>query len=201
MELVMPDEQNEPERRARGRPRNQTRETTRGGAREDFIGRGGEALTRSRKGGTDPFHVPSEIVPEGWSYQWNAVTIYNNPDLLIGQQMQMYENGWRPVPAERHPGRYVPVNKTGDIIRDGMRLEERPIGMTKQAKNEETAAAMQQMRDRDESLMGSKANVRGAMKNGFEMNSGRYRGTGGSLKMSIDPGVDIPAPSHKTTDE
>jgi hypothetical protein len=199
MELIMSEEQDTPERRPRGRPRNQTRETTRGeGA---FIGRGGETLTRSRKGGIDPYHVPSEIVPEGWSYQWNAVTIYNNPDLLVGQQMQMSENGWRPVPAERHPGRYVPFNKTGDIVRDGMRLEERPIGMTEQARAEEVAAAMQQMRDRDESLMGSKANVRGAMKNGFEMNPGRYRGTGGSLRMSIDPGVDIPAPSHKTVDK
>ena len=195
----MVDEQEmELERRPRGRPRGQTREATREGG---FVGRDGKTLIRSRKGGIDPFHVPPEIVPKGWSYQWNSVTIYNNPDLLVGQQMQMYENGWRPVPAERHPGRYVPSTKTGDILRDGMRLEERPIEMTEEAKREDVTAATQQMRDRDESLMGSKANVRGAMGDGFEMNPGRYRGTGGSLRMSIDPGVDIPAPGRKVAED
>src|SRR5271163_2374634 len=136
----MADEQEmEPERRPRGRPRGQTRDTKREvqGGEGPFVGRSGERLSRSRKGGIDPFYVPPEIVPKGWSYQWNSVTIYNNPDLLVGQQMQMYENGWRPVPAERHPGRYVPSTKTGDILRDGMRLEERPIEMTEEAKKED----------------------------------------------------------------
>jgi hypothetical protein len=51
------------------------------------------------------------------------------------------------------------------------------------------------MRDRDQSLMGRKANLRGTIPDGFEM-GGKYRGTGGSLRMNIDPGLDIPMPSH-----
>ncbi len=55
------------------------------------------------------------------------------------------------------------------------------------------------MRDRDQALMGGKSNVRNAMQGGFEM-GGKYRGTGADLRMSIDPGLDIPAPSHKVVD-
>ncbi len=191
------DEVDEGERRARGRPRGQTREVTHDAGREgEFIGRNGEVLTRTQKGGIDPFHIPPEIIPTGWDYQWNAVTIYNNSDVLVGQNMKMYANGFRPVPADRHPGMYMPYGATGAIIREGQRLEERPTAMGDQARAEDIASAKRQMRDRDESLMGAKANLRGAMQNGFEMNPGRYRGTGGHLRMSIDPGVDAPVPNY-----
>jgi len=160
-----------------------------------IVGRNGEVLNRHRVAGVDQFAIPPEIVPVGWSYQWNTVSILNNADLVVGQSMQMYENGWRTVPAERHPGRFVPVGKTGDIVRDGMRLEERPLSMTLEAQAEDVAVARRQKMDRDQSLMGGKAAVRGAMQGGFEM-SDRYRGTGGSLKMSIDPALDVPGPSH-----
>jgi hypothetical protein len=111
----------------------------------------------------------------------------------------MYENGWRAVPATRHPGMFVPVGTKGDIVRGGQRLEERPAILTEQAKAEEISVARRQMQDRDESLMGSKAGLRKAMENnqGFEMNSGKYRGAGATLKMNIDPALDIPAPEYK----
>lgn len=183
----------------RGAARVQRRQPARDAQRDGgpVIGHNGEVLTRRRVGGIDQFHIPEELIPKGWTYQWNTVTIYNNPDLVIGQQMQMYENGWRPVPAERHPGKFVPFGKTGDIIRDGMRLEERPEVLTEEAREEDQRVAYQQMRDRDQSLMGGKANLRKNMAGGFEMDQKRYRGTGGDLKMSIDPGIDIPTPQHR----
>ena len=188
------------ERRGRGRPRKDERQSERQSARDgEYKGRNGEVLSRSRKSGTDQFEGVRP--PDGWSYQWNTVTVFNNADVVMGQQMAMRDNGWRPVPAERHPGSFVPFGKTGDIVRDGMRLEERPLEMTLEAQAEENAVARRQMQDRDESLMGAKANLRGALGKGFEMNPGRYRGTGGQLRMSIDPGVDIPSPSYKTAED
>jgi hypothetical protein len=194
--------QAEPARSAlRGNVREQIREPAREARGGDVVlGRNNEVLSRKRKGGIDPFHIPPEIVPKGWSYQWNVVSVVGNSDVVMDQVGGMYENGWRPVPAERHPGLFVARGKTGEIVRGGQRLEERPKALTDQARAEEIANAQQQMRDRDQSLMGGKANVRGAMRDGFEM-GGKYRGTGGSLRMSIDPGIDAPAPSHTLADE
>ena len=178
----------------RGRPRTQTpqRDPARKG---EFVGRDGEVLTRRRVAGVDEYHIPPELIPDGWEYQWNAVTIYNNHDLVVGQAMSMYENGWRPVPASRHPGKFVPIGTTGAIIRGGMRLEERPKGMSDQARFEEKKAALRQMQDRDESLMGSKANLRSVQNQGIPvMGTGDRRGT--AVRMAIDPAVDIPMPSH-----
>ena len=179
----------------RGRPRLTPREPTREATRGDqqYFDRDGKELTRKRVAGTDQFEIPKEIIPAGWTYQWNTVTVYNKEDLTLGQSMQMFENGWRPVPASRHPGRFVPIGTTGAIVRDGMRLEERPKGMTDEAKAEDTEIARRQMRDRDQSLLGGKANVRGAMPS--DAMDPKYRGTGGNLKMSIDPALDIPAPA------
>lgn len=184
-------------RAARSAMRTQTqtpmRETQRGD--DPVLGRDGQPLTRRRVAGVDQFHIPQEIIPEGWDYQWNTISVYNNQDLVVGQSMQMYENGWRAVPAMRHPGRFVPIGTKGDIIRDGMRLEERPKSLGDQARAEDIAVARRQMSDRDNSLMGGKANLRDAMHGGFEM-SGKYRGTGGDLRVSVDRALDIPPPSH-----
>ncbi len=183
---------------SRGQMRDPAREGMRSG--DPILDRDGNPLTRKRVGGNDPYDIPEDIIPKGWSYQWNTVTVYNNADIVLGQQMQMYENGWRPVPASRHPGRFVPVGRTGDIIRDGMRLEERPLELTEDARREDVSVARQQMQDRDSSLMGNKANLKANVPGGFEMNPQRYRGTGGNLRMSIDPAVDVPAPSYKVAD-
>jgi hypothetical protein len=170
-----------------------TRPSTRGDLRADqFVGRDGEVLSRTQTNQIDPYHVPPEIIPVGWSYQWNTVSIYNNQDLVIGQNMRMYGNGWRPVPAERHDGMFVPRGTKGAIIRDGMRLEERPQGMTDLAVEESKSVARRQISDQHQSVMG---NVKKAMRDGMEM-SGKYRGTGGNMKMQIDPGLDIPPPTH-----
>jgi hypothetical protein len=127
--------------------------------------------------------------------------VVGNADVVIDQTNAMYENGWRPVPAERHPGMFVPRGKTGDVVRGGLRLEERPLALTFQAREDDVRVARQQMRDRDQALMGRKANLLGSMADGFSMDPGRYRGAGGRLQMSIDPGIDIPAPSHQVVKE
>ena len=186
----------QPQRQVRRASRQtQQRDLQREPTRADAVikGRNGEILTRKRVAGIDPFHIDPSIIPEGWDYQWNTVTVYNNQDITVAQTMAMYENGWRPVPAERHPGKFVPIGTKGEIIRDGQRLEERPLSMTQEARAEDIANARRLISDRNESLKLS--GMKASMPEGMEM-SRRYRGTGGDIKMSIDPALDIPAPSH-----
>ncbi len=169
------------------------RDIDRGGV---IYGRNGEVLTRHRVAGVDPYAIPPEIIPSGWVYQWNTITVTGNADIVMDQTMQMYENGWRAVPADRHPGRFVPLGRSGDIVRGGNRLEERPKEMNDQARAEEYALAKQQMMDRDQSLMGGKANLRGTVSSEITDRT-KYRGVGADLRMSIDPGLDVPTPTHK----
>ena len=174
-------------RQTRGRTREATRTPT------VIRGRDGEVLSRTRSGTADPFDIPADLIPPGWDYQWNVVTVTGNSDVCLDQGMGMYENGWRAVPAERHPGRFVARGTKGEIIRGGQRLEERPMQLTVDAKAEDVRNARQLLSDRNESLKLS--GVSKAMPDGFEMNS-RRRGTGGQIRMSIDPALDIEAPSH-----
>lgn len=188
-------------RGARPPIRNNVRDQIREPAREArggivVEGHNGEQLSRKRKDdGTDPFFIPPGLEPPGWTYQWCVDTVNGNRDLVADQNLMFYENGWRPVPAERHSGRFMPVGHRGNIVRGGQVLMERPKALTEEANAEMVEKARRQMMDRDEALMGNKAALRQAMRNGVEM-GGKYRGTGGSLKMQIDPGLDIPAPSH-----
>lgn len=198
-----------PVKRGPGRPRKsmreeppipQQRQSTRGPLVVE--GRGGEQLSRKRKDdGGDTFHIPPEIIPRGWTYQWCAVSVSGNQDIVADQNLHFYENGWRPVPANRHEGRYMPVGHTGNIVRGGQMLMERPEQLTQQAQQENVAKARQQMADRDESLMGGKAKVRQNMRGGFEMDPQRYRGTGGDLRVSIDPAFDAPRPNYQAPEE
>ena len=172
------------------------REEIREPIREGVPGRNGEVLRRTRvgSGAIDPFHIPEDIVPEGWEYQWNVVTVVNSPDLVRDQSLQMWENGWRPVPAERHPGRWADKNYKGAIERGGLRLEERPTELCEQARNEEVGNARRLISDRNEQL--ELTSLKNKMPDGFDT-SRRYRGAGGDVRMSIDKGLDIPRHEHQ----
>jgi hypothetical protein len=171
------------------------REATRVGARGNITveGRGGEILTRKRTGTSDPFDIDQNIVPKGWAYQWNAISVVGNQEILMDQNLALSENGWRPVPASRHPGRYMPHGHNGAIIRGQCRLEERPAVLNEEARNEDLRKAAQLISDRNDSL--KLTSVKKQLGEGFEM-SRQYRGTGGDIRMQIDHGADIPKPSH-----
>ncbi len=115
-------------------------------------GRDGEWLTRKRPVSTDLFHIPNEIVPPGFSYQWNVMDVLGQQQTAA--QLAMAENGWRPVPAGRHKGMFMPADysENGPILRDGLRLEERPIELTREAQAEERMKADRLMRDQQEQL-------------------------------------------------
>ena len=170
--------------------RTQTRVSarTRSDGRLEVVGHNGEVLSRTRTFVGDIFEIPKEMIPPGWSYQWNSVSISGNSDILLDQNHMMHQNGWRPVPAERYAGTLVPKGATGNIIRGQQLLMERPEQLTQEARQEDLRNANQLISDRNESLKLTK--MREALGEGMEM-SGKYRGTGGGMKMAIDKSLDV----------
>lgn len=165
-------------------------------------GRGGEVLTRSQKSSTDPFAFDHSIVPEGWDYQWNTVSVVGSKDACREEMHTMYSNGWRPVPADRHDGVFLPPGTKGEIVIKGMRLEERPLILSKEAREEELMKAARQMSDRNESF--KMAGVNRSLPSGFNPLTGsqqRVLRTGGdNVRISMDASLDamIPRPKHET---
>jgi hypothetical protein len=174
--------------------REQARTPTRALGQSEVIGRNGEVLSRKRTQAGDIFDVPKELIPAGWTYQWCGISVTGNTEILLDQNLMFAENGWRPVPADRYPGRYMPVGHKGSIIRGGQMLMERPKSLSDEARAEDVRLAKQLISDRNESLKLS--GMKKSMADGFEM-SGKYRGTGGDVRMSIDPALDIKKPTYQ----
>jgi hypothetical protein len=149
-------------------------------------GRNGEQLTRRRTQVGDPYHVPPNEIPDGWSYQWNPVSVTGKE--VIDMQNVMYENGWRPVPANRHPGRWTRPGDTGSIVVEGLRLEERPEALTDWALQEGEQKARAQIRDQADIFKLSKK-----MPDGFKMadKGQQQRFKTGGVNISIDRSMEI----------
>jgi hypothetical protein len=170
-----------------------TRDTAREPARRGAViatGRAGEHLTRRRTAVLDKFEVPKSYIPVGWEYQWNTVTVLNQGiQEIVRGDLQMHENGWRPVPASRHPGHWTSEEHEGAIIIDGLRLEERPLSLSEEARAEDEMRAKSQVRDRTDALRMTQKQLPGA-------NVASSRNNAGGMRMSIDPALDIPRPQH-----
>lgn len=174
------------------------REDARGG----IVGRDGEVLNRTySSGAVDRFEVPSHLIEKGWELQWIAETVKGSTEECLPLKLHMEQNGWRPVMAVgKYAGVWTAKSYTGHITQGGQGLYERPKQLSDEARAEDQARARQQMNDRDESLMGSKAQLRKAMGNGLSMER-KYHGAGGDLRMSIDRGLDIPSPNYQGADD
>lgn len=174
----------------RAASRTQTRASARTNAngRLEVIGRNGETLSRTRTYVGDIFEIPKEMIEPGWSMQWNAVSIAGNSDIILDQNHMMHQNGWRPVPAERFAGTLVPKGATGPIIRGQQMLMERPKSLTEEAQAQDLRNARQLISDRNESLKLTK--VKDQLPEGMEM-AGKYKGTGGGIRMQIDKSLDV----------
>src|SRR5271163_4889301 len=165
--------------------RTQTRQSarTRSDGRVEVVGHNGEVLSRTRVQVGDIFEIPANMIPQNWSYQWNAVSVAGNSDILLDQTHMMYQNGWRPVPAERYAGTLVQKGSTGNIIRGQQMLMERPQALTDEARAEDVRNARQLISDRNESL--KLTGVKKQLGQGFEMNE-RYKNTGGGVRIQVD---------------
>lgn len=107
----------------------------------------GEILTRDPLPTHDSqYFIPKEIVPEGMVYQWRRESILGEQDLA--NMASLKRNGWREVPADRHPERPVRL--------EGLVLMECPEMFVQQARAEERQAAMaekrKQLRPRNEAV-------------------------------------------------
>ena len=166
--------------------RTQTRQSarTRSDGRVEVVGHNGEVLSRTRVQVGDIFEIPAHMIPPGWTYQWNAVSVAGNSDILLDQNHMMYQNGWRAVPAERYAGSLVPKGSTGNIVRGQQLLMERPKALTDEARAEDVRNAKQLISDRNESL--KLTGMKNQMGEGFKM-----RGDHSGARIAIDKSMDV----------
>lgn len=185
--------QEEVSRRRPGRPARQVEAEAptraRRSGRVEVEGHGGVKLSRKRSGNTDPYAVPPHLIPTGWDYQWNTYTVAGQE--AVDSQILMAENGWRPVPCERHSGIFMPEGHKGQILRGGMRLEERPSALGEEAKQEEYEKAVGQVQDQNAQLFGKKIGGRGFENRSF---AGRSRAAGDGISQGVEVASDVPRP-------
>lgn len=173
-------------------PREQTRDMAREPSRANasVIGRNGEELMRQRPEAGGDIHEKVKA-PAGWTYQWNAVAALGKE--MDEQQIQMHANGWRPVPASRHPGIYTAPGYEGSIVIKSLRLEERPETLTKEAQYEDHQRAQKQTRDQTDALRLTQAKLPGA--------DVGARGNRVKVDISKNFTADIPRPQHMVEDD
>lgn len=102
------------------------------------------AKVRTRKGsGTDKFHIPQEMIPDGIDLQWNVDSVLGKPEPQMRSAMAV--QAWEPVTAEmwggRFDGMFMPKGHRGEINVGGLVLEWRPIELTLEARAEEYGVA------------------------------------------------------------
>lgn len=117
---------------------------------EGIVGRDGQPLARKRRNNTDPFYIDPSVIPDGWRYQWCRNSVAGEID--TANMIAHTENGWRPVPAERHPGMFMVDGHKGPIERGGLILMERPSALCAEAEMEELQLAADQRRSQQEVL-------------------------------------------------
>lgn len=110
-------------------------------------GRDGKTLLSRKVTDTgDKFYIPKEDVPDGWTYQWIAAEVIGKEE----NNSHYMQNGWSPVPAKRHDGKYMRPGASGNIVVDGMILVERPEVLTEDARTEELQNARNQLRTQND---------------------------------------------------
>lgn len=139
-------------KRKRGRPRkirpeeNPMRETMREEMRDE------SDFTYSPDDENDRLKVPVHLIPDGMDYLWVTASIYGQPQ---PQRLSRFQRqGWRPVPATRHDGMFMPKGHQGYIEVDGLILHERSKKISDLAKAHEIKKAKGQIRAKEAQLLG-----------------------------------------------
>lgn len=86
------------------------------------------------------FDFDHSKIPSGMVYQWNRVTLAGQEDpenMILCEQ-----NGWTPVPAERHPELSgLSASKGSAIVRGGLMLCQQPVEYAQEAQELDRFAA------------------------------------------------------------
>jgi hypothetical protein len=94
--------------------------------------------------GSNRFEFDLTLRPQGMTYEWKRKTIFGQEDQE--NLINLEQNGWEPVPSERHPelsGRRAVAG--AEIVRGGLVLMERPEEITDEARDMDTFAARHQV--------------------------------------------------------
>lgn len=146
--------------RKRGRPRklpeirdDAATPAPRASGRATAIGRDGKVVSRKLSGAVDKYDLRAMGIaaPPGWTYEWKRKTLSGMED--VDHLNALADNGWTSVPADRHAGT-AGKSKTGEIVRDGLMLMERPVELTREARAEESAAARAQIQAQNDQYRG-----------------------------------------------
>lgn len=111
----------------------------------------GLVRVRRRRRVEDPMYIDPRKIPPHTSYEWKRFSCFGQPD--HDHQVNLRENGWTPVPAERHP-EMMPTGHTGHIEKRGQILMQRPAYLTQEAHDEDYGIAMEEVERVRASQMG-----------------------------------------------
>ena len=104
----------------------------------------------------DEFYIDPAIIPEGWAYQWKASHV-------VGKEngyhiLELSRNGWREVPASRHP-EMMPKGWEGCIEKKGLRLMEIPKIMVDRAEKRHIRESTEVLMNTERQLYDTPANT------------------------------------------
>ena len=97
----------------------------------------------------DEFHISSEEIPEGWSYQWKAAAVVGKENTY--HMLELKRGGWREVMAERHPYK-MPKGYVGSIAIKGFVLMELPKVLTDKAERAHIRESKEVLRNSEKQL-------------------------------------------------
>lgn len=106
-----------------------------------ILTRSGRPATIRMTGDEDKFDLERLGIypPNGWTYEWKTKTVKGWE--WTDHQVELYQNGWEPVPASRHDGLVMPKGHDGNIERGGLILMERDDRLTARARKAEKRSA------------------------------------------------------------
>jgi hypothetical protein len=99
----------------------------------------------------DKWAIPEHLIPDGMAYQWIRCEVYGKPD--NARLAEAERAGWRPVPAKRHDGLYMPPGYEGPIVIDGLQLYEIPKRVNRIKRQMTAKAADDRVRDMNAQLV------------------------------------------------
>lgn len=99
----------------------------------EVLGRDGN-VKRRNKNFDDPYAVPDDYKDPGWTYQWNRVSCFNEPDPM--EMNRMLDNGWEYVRPNSRLGQLYGVTDKDFIEVGGLVLMERREELTNEALEE-----------------------------------------------------------------
>jgi hypothetical protein len=136
--------------RKRGRPPKHVQRKSRRDDGRTLITRNGRTFEDIPEEASDRLHVPPEMTPDGMTYLWVRASILGQNDPQW--QRRREQTGWKPVPASRHDGYWMPKGYDGEINVEGLVLYELPTEFVERRKLNERKRAAEQVWVREQAM-------------------------------------------------